>query len=188
MQSKLDPDAEADAFFAQFPVKTKKLTQGKMMQAQFLTPLVLEDLPGKWWRLKEDLIYYSKLLDATITVPKGFVTDTASVPRLPLAYWLFGGRGNAPAVVHDRLYRWQDVERLTADKVFCEALKANGKWGITRWPMTAAVMALGWVAYKNRPGCLDIRKKCKPGIDCIVHCGDYYSGWQGTIKFMESGI
>ena len=156
------------------------------MKAQFLTDLVLKDLPGKWWQLEADLVYYSKLLDATITVPKGFVTDTASVPRLPFAYWLFGGRGNAPAVVHDWSYRNELVPRLTADKVFNEALKASGKWGITRWPMTAAVMGFGWIVYSPRPGCLDIRKKCESGIDCIVHCGDYYSGWSGTLKYRES--
>ena len=156
------------------------------MKAQFLTDLVLKDLPGKWWQLEADLVFYSALLDATITVPKGFVTDTASVPRLPFAYWLFGGRGNAPAVTHDWLYRNDLIPRLESDKVFCEALKASGKWGITRWPMTAAVMGFGWIVYSPRPGCLDIRKKCESGIDCIVHCGDYYSGWSGTLKFMES--
>ena len=159
---------------------------GLIMNAQFLTPLVLEDLPGKWWRLKEDLVYYSAFLDATITAPKGMVTDLASVPRIPIAYWFYGGRGNSPAAIHDWMYRNPLMSRITADKVFHEALKAEGKWAVTRWPMTGAVMALGWVAYKNRPGCLDIRKKCKPGIDCIVHCGDYYSGWSGTLKYMEA--
>ena len=156
------------------------------MKAQFLTDLVLKDLPGKWWQLEADLVYYSELLDATITAPKGMVTDLASVPRIPIAYWLYGGRGNSPAAIHDRLYRFGDVERLTADKVFHESLKAEGKWGVTRWPMTAAVMGFGWIVYSPRPGCLDIRKKCESGIDCIVHCGDYYSGWSGTLKYMES--
>ena len=156
------------------------------MQAQFLTPLRVEHVSGKWWRLTESLVYYSTMLDATIETPKGFVTDFASVPRLPLAYWLFGSRANDPAVVHDRLYRFGDIPRITADKVFCEAMKSKGKWPTTRWPMTAAVMGFGWIVYSPRPGCLDIRKKCEPGIDCIDHCGDYYGGWSGTLKFKES--
>ena len=146
------------------------------MQAQFLTDLVLKDLPGKWWRLEADLVYYSALLDATITAPKGMVTDLASVPRVPLAYWLYGGRGNAPAVIHDWSYRNAFIPRITADKVFCEALKANGKWGITRWPMTAAVMVFGWIVYNPRPGCLDHRH-CGKRPDCI-YCDKFYRNWE----------
>ena len=35
----------------------------------------------------------------TITIPAGFKTDLASVPRLPFAYWLTGGTANRPAVL-----------------------------------------------------------------------------------------
>ena len=155
------------------------------MKARFLTPLILEDLPGKWWRLEQPLAYYSSMQDATIVAPRGFVTDTASVPRLPFAYWLYGGRGNAPAVIHDRIYRWADIPRITADKVFCEALKAIGKWGITRWPMTAAVMGFGWVAYKNYPGCLDYReakRRSCPGKEAFcIGCDLYYNRWRKCV-------
>jgi hypothetical protein len=154
------------------------------MQAQFLTSLTLRDLPGKWWQLASPLVYYSALLDATITVPVGFVTDTASVPRLPLAYWLFGGRGNSPAVVHDWLYRTALVSRHTADKVFNEALKSEGKWCTTRWPMTAAVMAFGGFVYNPQPGCLDIRDCRDHGPHCIG-CPTYYDGWSGSIKYQK---
>lgn len=56
------------------------------MKAQFLTRLHLKDLPGKWWQLTSPLKYYSALLDATITVPAGFVTDLAMVFQTIMAH------------------------------------------------------------------------------------------------------
>ena len=46
-------------------------------------------------------LYHGRRL---ITLPRGFVTDYDSVPRLPLAYWLLGGKRHKAAVVHDFLY------------------------------------------------------------------------------------
>ena len=154
------------------------------MRAHFLTDLHLRDLPGKYWQLTTALIYYSALLRTTITVPAGFVTDLASVPRVPLAYWFFGARGNSPAAIHDWLYRTGIVSRIMADRVFNEALKAQGKWFTTRWPMTGAVMTFGWMVYSPRPGCLDIRDCRNTGPHC-VDCGTYYPGWSGTIKYVD---
>jgi hypothetical protein len=152
------------------------------MKAQFLTKLRVEHLNTKWWMLTEPLVYYSALLERDIVVPAGFVTDFASVPRIPIAYWLFGSRANAPAVIHDRLYRWGDIPRLTADRVFNEAMRAEGKWFTTRWPMTAAVMAFGWWAYKAVPGCLDWRG-CKLGSGAwCFDCPKYFHGWSELDK------
>ena len=156
-----------------------------MMKAQFLTPLRAEHLGGKWWQLTSDLIYHSDLVDATITVPAGFVLDFASVPRVPVAYWFFGNRANAPAAIHDRNYRWGDVTRLTADKIFNEAMRSQGSWALTRWPMTGSVMFFGWLAYSPKPGCLDYRQSCKSGPQCL-DCRKYHPQWSATLKFRES--
>lgn len=40
-----------------------------------------------------------------IEVQAGFYTDYASVPRLPIIYWLYGNRAHRGAVVHDYGYR-----------------------------------------------------------------------------------
>lgn len=61
----------------------------------------------------------------TITVPVGFVTDFASVPRLPLTYLIAGNTGHWAATVHDLLYRWGVVSRKDADIVFKEALNVK---------------------------------------------------------------
>lgn len=82
------------------------------------------------WSLTSDLVYQSDLLAKTLTVPRGFHTDLASVPRVPLAYWVAGGTGNRAAVVHDYLVRKKIVDRPLADLVFKEALLASG---VDRW-------------------------------------------------------
>ena len=43
------------------------------------------------------LAYWSPLV-GRIQVPAGFQTDFASVPRLPIAYWLYGARAHREGV------------------------------------------------------------------------------------------
>lgn len=98
----------------------------------FLTPLEAvkiheaDGLDRANWRLLAPLVYVSQRR-GLIVVPKGFKTDFASVPRLPLAYALTGDTAHASAVVHDYLCRiyypeckitWADAAR-----VFLEAMK-----------------------------------------------------------------
>ena len=113
----------------------------------FLTRLLVEELDEPDWKLAEDFSYHSDRLNKTIIVPAGFVTDFASVPRAPLAYWLVGGIANKPACVHDFLYRSCTPTREDADAVFKEAM---GVIGISQWriqAMYAAVRSFGGQHY-----------------------------------------
>lgn len=101
---------------------------------KFVTPLRAEKLSERNWRLLEALIYKSDTLNDYIVVPKGFVTNFASVPRLPFMYLLFGGIGDEAATLHDWLYSILcsiDVSRAKADKilrgVIIECLTKDGK-------------------------------------------------------------
>nr|WP_315400071.1 DUF1353 domain-containing protein [uncultured Duganella sp.] len=77
------------------------------------------------------LQYYSDVLGRQIEIEAGFLTDYASVPRIPFAYWLFGDSSHRAAVVHDWLYRHHDVcDRAKADEVLLEAMTVEG---IPRW-------------------------------------------------------
>lgn len=63
----------------------------------------------------------------TWTVPRGFDTDLASIPRLLLS--TTGGkvgRHLIAAVLHDYLYRTGFASREVADQVFLEAMKELG--------------------------------------------------------------
>lgn len=114
--------------------------------ARFLTPLAMEQVReahetgnGRpWMRLTAPLVYESDLV-GPVAVPAGFQTDLASVPRVPLAWWLTGGHGNRAAVVHDWLLDQPGLTRRTCDRVFREALVASGAPGWRTWLMYAGV-------------------------------------------------
>ena len=116
--------------------------------ARFHTKLSVEQLDDERWRLTALLAFYSAKFDRMIFVPNGFETDFASVPRVPLAYWLFAGVAQAAAVVHDSLYGAGTVPRKVADEIFLEALEACGVAAWRRWPMFWAVRAFGAGRYR----------------------------------------
>lgn len=99
-------------------------------------------------KLLSPLVYKSDLLDRTIAVPFGFVTDYASVPRIPVAYLLAGGCADAAAVIHDWLYTTHEVSRAAADAVFREAIVAGGEPAWRAWLMWAGVRIGGSGPYE----------------------------------------
>ena len=83
------------------------------------------------WRVMQPFVYQSDILGKTITVEPGFLTDYASVPRVPVAYLLFGDTTHAAAVIHDWLYHHHEVcDEATANLVLLEAAKVER---IPRW-------------------------------------------------------
>lgn len=117
------------------------------MKSAFLSKLVTEDDSDTRFVLTAPLLYFSERLGRVVTVPTGFVTDFASVPRLPLIYALAGGMGNEAAVVHDYLYVSHEVDRPTADAVFEEAMGVLGQPWWRRKLMWAGVRAFGGKPY-----------------------------------------
>jgi hypothetical protein len=102
--------------------------------AKFLTTLKVEQLESEshegrgTWKLLEPLVYESDLLKTTLTIPAGFVTDFATIPRGIGAFDLLGARANLAATVHDYLYDNPEVVnhvRETADSVLHEAAIAQ---------------------------------------------------------------
>jgi hypothetical protein len=119
--------------------------------SRFITRLILgaadERDDGKWI-VMQDLVYQSDVAGMTFTVPAGFATDLASVPRLPVVYLLTGGKANSAAVIHDWIYTNKMVPRAVADAVLREASAVT--W-VPRWCrdlMWAGVRAFGWSHWK----------------------------------------
>jgi len=82
------------------------------------------------WRLSDSFAYSSDVAELDIVVPKGFITDFASVPRLPFIYSSLGNIAHMPAVLHDYLYSTGLVSRKVADQVLLEAMEVSGiSWG-----------------------------------------------------------
>jgi hypothetical protein len=111
------------------------------------------------WRLLEPLHWMAAAdsLPPLVTVPAGFETDLASIPRLARGVIPPSGPWQRAAVIHDWLYRtrggwyWSPpYERLTraqADDVFLAAMAAAGVNWITRQAMWAAVRIGGGKAW-----------------------------------------
>lgn len=105
----------------------KLLSNGGRGTWEIMLPLSLDDLPfTQIW-----------------TVPTGYITDYASVPRWPFAYWLAGDSGHASATIHDFLCDDKSVPRKIANDVFARALKAEGVPAWRRIIMVAAVRLYG---------------------------------------------
>jgi hypothetical protein len=122
--------------------------------SRFLTPLDMRDNEGaadEKWVLLAPLVYESDVAGRVITVPAGFPTDLASVPRLPVVYSLCGNVARRAAVVHDYLYTSGRAPRHVADAVFLEASAVIGVAGWRRWLMWAGVRIGGASHYAPGP-------------------------------------
>ncbi len=97
-----------------------------------------------------DFRYESDLGARMFTVPVGFYTDFASVPRfLPLVYACLGDTAHEPAVVHDWLYYSALTTRKMADDILLEAMKVCGIPAWRYWPIYWGVRAGGCVAWND---------------------------------------
>ena len=118
--------------------------------AKFMTDLCAVKANGTW-KLTQPLIYHSDLVK-WVSVPIGFKTDFASVPRIPVIYALVGDRAHYPAVIHDYLYSVDakpNVSRKEADLVFLEAMEARGIGWLYRKMMYWGVRMGGGSYYKK---------------------------------------
>lgn len=126
--------------------------------SSFTSSLIVSPLPdGKNWLLVRKFTYHvgSKYSREWIRVPKFFVTDFASVPRLFFFLPDWATYSKAP-VLHDWLYTVKEImgkpiARKQADDIFLEAMliefrhHKSGKFVafIEYW----AVRLFGWIAW-----------------------------------------
>lgn len=87
------------------------------------------DADCRVWRLDEPLTYEVGSLGSgrLITVPAGFLTDGASIPRVLQGVLPAWGRWSRAAVIHDYLCRAIDA----GDPVYVEARWVEGAYGLT---------------------------------------------------------
>lgn len=137
----------------------------KIHRVEFKTYLDTRGITDNVHELLADFItlVHSDTQTIQITVKTGFLTDFASVPKIPFAYLLFGGIGNYPAVAHDGLYSNSSkvevfdvdtnepfkVTREWADEVFKIGLDERGISGFKTNMMYWAVRLKGGSFYKK---------------------------------------
>jgi hypothetical protein len=93
----------------------------------------------------EAKLFYPSGDEEWLIVPAGFTTDGASVPRIPGAYMLFGGRARKAATLHDYAYE-RRRNRAWADSVFLAAMEHEEN-SFVRGFMYAGVRLGGWSRY-----------------------------------------
>jgi hypothetical protein len=103
------------------------------MKVAFLNHLDMREIHEGIFQLINPF-YVGILLDdgkeVEVIIPEGFTTDLCSVPRIPFAYLLFGGKGNRAGVLHDALYSpWTEIKVL--DKETRERLDYDREWADT---------------------------------------------------------
>ena len=89
--------------------------------------------------------------DDVIKIPKGFICDGASIPKI---FWgIIGspmGRYAPAAIIHDFLYRNQPRSRKESDEIFYEAMQVLGVPFWKRWIMYHAVRLFAWPVWNIR--------------------------------------
>ena len=107
------------------------------MRVEILSPLLVEILDDERARLLAP--FSVQVDDEVLTAPAEFITDFSSVPRIPFAYWLTGGKAKKAAVMHDWLYSVGKRARAWCDEVYCALAKLGRVSGWRRGLMWAGV-------------------------------------------------
>jgi hypothetical protein len=112
-------------------------------------PAMKNFLDGDNWMLREPLRYTIDPTGQVIEVPKGFVTDFASVP--PALRSLLGPTGpyGMPAIVHDFLYWSQACSKDQADRLFRLSMEDSQVSSPLRWALFVAVHVFGGRAWRT---------------------------------------
>ena len=125
------------------------------MKGSFSTSLFLgehliegKSIEGEWVVLHA-LVYRDERL---WIVPRGFITDLASIPAMLRGPLNVNGSHRRAAVLHDYLYCTRPVSREEADDLFLEAMEAIGVGRVTRTLMWTAVRAFGWRVWNAKEG------------------------------------
>lgn len=118
----------------------------------FTTRLTLTYLPKtNTWETMREFTYDVGLEGSkdSITVPKGFKTDLASIPWPASMFIPIVGRYNQSAILHDFLYSTQERLRKEADKIFLESMKVLEVHWFKRNIMFFAVRLFGWISWNR---------------------------------------
>lgn len=109
--------------------------------SSFTQPLTVTKVGERTWRVEREFIYYigEENSNDFVTVPKGFITDFASVPRGLWNLFPPDGMYTQSAVVHDYILHEKLYPVKQADRIFYEAMGVLGVPGWKRWIMYVAV-------------------------------------------------
>lgn len=106
-------------------------------------PTLIPFADGEFWVLGNDLVFTVRDTGQKIIVPRGFVTDFASVPRIFWTFFPKHGEYTRAAIVHDYLYWQQQCSREQADELFDIVMEDSDVDSTSRFTIYAAVRVWG---------------------------------------------
>ena len=120
------------------------------MKVEILSSDCTERLGNRLWVLTQPFIF--SVDDEVFVVPRGFVTDGASVPRVmyPICSPVSGPFGQG-AIAHDFYYSIDgpDIGRFRADQVLYAMGRLRGAWISEAQLVKSGVNLFGWMSYKT---------------------------------------
>jgi hypothetical protein len=125
---------------------------------EFKTPLIARALSdGVNWSLHEPLVVDLgfPIHNDFLIIPKGFVTDFGSVPKVLQLFVNPQGKAKAAFVLHDYLYRVQVTTQLMSDSFLNEGMIVLGVNWFQRFMVYRGLRIGGWSAwseYKRKLG------------------------------------
>ena len=119
--------------------------------SSFTDTLVVKKIDAHLWMVEREFTYHVgwEGNDEKVTVPAGFRTDFASVPRGLWNIFPPDGQYTQAAVLHDYLYYKQVYTRYKSDFIFYEAMGVLGVRGWVRSVMYCAVRSCGWIPWNR---------------------------------------
>jgi hypothetical protein len=127
--------------------------------SSFTTPLIVSPMSdGSSWKLESKFTYHigSKFSRHFISVPKGFITDFASIPNFLFFLPDWATYNKAP-VLHDYIYATHRLHkewtRQFADDIFLEAMlvdfRDHKSGPLVAWLEYYAVRLFGWIPWNK---------------------------------------
>ncbi|MEM7429183.1 MAG: trypsin-like serine protease [Pseudomonadota bacterium] len=130
-----------DAWIEERAQAGTKAVKGALHVHRFKDPVYALTSPIAWKPNTASSVFHD------VTVPAGFVTDFASIPRIFWSLLRPDGEYTYPAIIHDYLYWTQTTSREAADEIFKIAMEDFGIDAAKILSIYAAVRAGGRSAW-----------------------------------------
>lgn len=105
----------------------------------------LTPLGGRKWEVNQE--YTTEVFGKTVVIPKGFISDLATIPFFLWPFLPPYGRYTEGAVVHDYIYLRVDFSRKECDDIFLEVMRRCRTSEFTAQVIYRTVRAVGWIHY-----------------------------------------
>jgi hypothetical protein len=148
-------------------------------------PHVIEFLDGNWSMLAADYRY--EISGQSIVIPRGFVTDFASIPPKLQSVLRAHGRYSRAAIIHDFLYWAQPCSRRQADNIMRLVMRRSG---VDALQLTTIFKAVDWFGKAAWNGNRALRDRGVPHvvpIPFVAHADT--RTWDATLDaLIEAGV